>query len=231
MFNTTFNFAKFPLPLRMKQFHYCRWLVNRKPKITILSASENRLRVYPYTVRFWLESEHDNFFFPPFSRLYNEKITRNAENVPHLALIKQNSEHKNHKNDSRRKLHTSALSPLEDFHARGFGISPKRDVLCRKFSAVYGVSFQTFPTLLAILASQFIAFDSLVKRNLSGPTQWKAKWKFLISPFYFISGASLPEITGEDLILSDHLVFSENNDHHRRLCRSPRDKQTNKILE
>lgn len=117
MFNTTFNFTKFPLPLRVIQFHYCRWLVNTKPKITILSASENRLRVYPYTVRFWLESEHDNFFFPPFSRLYNEKITRNAENVPHLALIKQNSEHKNHKNDSRVKVQTSALSSLEDFHA------------------------------------------------------------------------------------------------------------------
>lgn len=91
-----------------------------------------------------------------------------------------------------------------------------------------------FPTLLAILVPQFIAFDSLVKRNLSGPTQWKAEWKFLPAlnlPLLFYL-ERLSEITGRrrfDFIRSFG-VF-RNNDHHRRLCRSPWDKQTNKILE
>lgn len=68
-----------------------------------------------------------------------------------------------------------------------------------------------FPTLLAILVPQFIAFDSLVKRNLSGPTQWNAEWKFLPEfnlPLFYLE--RLSEITGgEDLILSDRLVFFE----------------------
>lgn len=233
MFNTTFNFTEFPFP--NETISLLSVTCEQKTKNNnLVSASENRLRVYPWTVRLWLESEHDNFFFPPFSRLYNEKITRNAENVPHLALIKRTASIKiiktTHEWSFRRalsrrwKISTRNIAQVECFWCRN-------SQQCTEFPS------KRFSTLLAISAPSFIAFDSLVKRNLSGPTQWKAEWKFLpglISPLFILSRAprSLPEITGGgrrfDFIRSFG-VF-RNNDHHRRLCRR-RVLETNKQIK
>lgn len=158
-------------------------------------------------------------------RLY-QKI-RNAENVPHLALIKQNSEHKIIKTILyeyfRKSPSTRENFPRLEARYRPENFPLPLNVSTLKFPAVWNVSPRA---LLAILASTFIAFNSLVKAESQGDEGRKKAVEILLTALnlpLFILGHS--EITRVFDFIGLYRVLCNNN-HHSVLFVSSR--QTNK---